>query len=167
MENIQEKIWFEEVLFPQRSLSLFGFKILMAIILSLSILIGIFFYSLGAWPVTGFFGLDVLLIYVAFKIQYRHGKSAEIIRLSDEVLTISRIDHMGRQQNFSFNSYWVNITMSVPPNVPKNIGEKFIEARSHGKGIYFGEYITQEKRISLMKSLSNALIKRKTHKHSQ
>ena len=84
----QNKIWFEEILFPRRSLGPKGFRILMGIIFTLSVVIGIMFYSLGAWPVSGFFGLDVVLIYWAFKVHYEYGRAAEIIRLSNNVLNL-------------------------------------------------------------------------------
>ena len=103
----QNKIWFEEILFPRRSLGPKGFRILMGMIFIISLVIGVMFYSLGAWPVSGFFGLDVLLIYWAFKLHYEHGKAAEIIRLSNETLTITRIDHKGQREDWQFNPYWV------------------------------------------------------------
>ncbi len=158
MDTAQGKIWFEEILFPRRSLGKIGFHILMTIIVGLSLVIGIMFYKMGAWPVSGFFGLDVLLIYTAFKIHYQHGKSAEIIRLTDQELIISRIDYKGKRQDVSYNSYWVNLSMACPPNVPKHVGETFIEARSHGKGTFFGTFLTQGKRNELMLSLKQALV---------
>lgn len=164
MKAMNEKIWFEQILFPQRSLGKTGFRILMSIIVMLSAGIGIMFYHLGAWPISGFFGLDVLLIYTAFKIQYRDGKASEIITLAGETLTISRIDHKGRREDFSFNSYWVNVSMSCPPNVPRNIGETYIEARSHGRGTFFGTYLTQEKRTELMHALKQALVDCKNYR---
>ncbi|MCP5382954.1 MAG: DUF2244 domain-containing protein [Kordiimonadaceae bacterium] len=164
MNEMQERVWFEEYIFPRRSLGRTGFKILMGAIISLSLSIGLFFYSLGAWPITGFFGLDVLLIYWAFKIQYQQGKAVEIIRLSNNTLTITRIDAKGNKSENSFNSYWVNLSMSCPPNVPKNVGETYPQARSHGKGIFFGTYLNQEMRNDLMKSLSQALIDCKNYR---
>lgn len=157
MTEISEKIWFEEYIFPQRSLGQTGFRILMGIIVTLSFFIGIMFYSMGAWPVSGFFGLDVLLIYWAFKIQYQQAKAVEIIRLSGDTLTISRIDHKGVREDHNFNSYWVNLYMSRPANVPVHVGETFPEARSHGKGTYFGTHLNQEMRKELLMSLSKAL----------
>ena len=162
MEKTQGKIWFEEVFFPRRSLGKLGFRILMSVIVLLSAGIGIMFYKIGAWPVSGFFGLDVILIYTAFKIHYQHGKAAEMIKLTDSELIISRIDHKGRRKDTSYNSYWVNLRMACPPNVPKHVGETFIEARSHGKGTFFGTFITQEHRNELILSLKQALIDCKT-----
>lgn len=164
MNEISEKIWFEEYIFPRRSLGQTGFRVLMGTIIILSFFIGVMFYFIGAWPVSGFFGLDALLIYWAFKIQYRHAKAVEIIRLTGETLTICRIDHKGIREDHSYNSYWVNLHMSRPANVPVHVGETFPEARSHGKGTYFGIHLNQEMRCQLMKSLSQALIDCKNYR---
>ena len=159
-----EKIWFEEYITPNRSLGPMGFRILMGMIVVLSFSIGIMFYSMGAWPVTGFFGLDVLLIYWAFKLQYEEAKAVEIIRLADDTLTITRVDHKGNRKEFEFSAYWVKITMSLPANVPRHVGETFPEARSHGKGVFFGTHLNQEMRRDLMQSLSQALIDCKNYR---
>lgn len=164
MNDIAEKIWFEECIFPRRSLGQMGFRVLMGFIIALSFFSGVMFYSMGAWPVSGFFGLDALLIYWAFKIQYQQAKAVEIIRLSGDTLTISRINHKGVREDYSFSSYWVNLRMSRPANVPTHIDERFPEARSHGKGTYFGIHLNQEMRIDLMKSLSQALIDCKNYR---
>jgi len=164
MNEVCEKIWFEEYIFPNRSLGQTGFRILMSVIIILSFSIGIMFYTIGAWPVTGFFGLDVFLIYWAFKIQYQQAKAVEIIRLTGDTLTITRIDHKGKREEYEFSSYWVNITMSRPANVPLHVGETFPEARSHGKGTFFGIQLNQEMRQQLMQSLSQALIDCKNYR---
>ena len=73
---------FSAIITPHRSLSSIGFLVLMAAIGIVSFLAGILFLVLGAWPVVGFFGLDVLLIYWAFRINYR----ARVVREPRQVL---------------------------------------------------------------------------------
>ena len=60
---------FSAVLTPHRSLSATGFLILMMLVGGVSFAAGIVFLMMGAWPVFGFFGLDVLLLYLAFRAQ--------------------------------------------------------------------------------------------------
>ena len=38
---------------------------------AVSFVAGVVFLLMGAWPVFGFFGLDVLLLYWAFRLNYR------------------------------------------------------------------------------------------------
>ena len=65
---------FRVVLTPHRSLGPKGFLALMLAFGAISFATGIVFYIAGAWPVVGFLGLDVLLVYVAFRLNYRSGR---------------------------------------------------------------------------------------------
>src|SRR6188508_3453786 len=82
---------FRVLLTPHRSLSPTGFMILMSAVCLVSFGTGLLFYLIGAWPVIGFMGLDVLLIYVAFKLNYREGRLYEMIDLQEDALTVTRV----------------------------------------------------------------------------
>ncbi|HEU4987209.1 MAG TPA: DUF2244 domain-containing protein, partial [Rhizobiaceae bacterium] len=69
--------FFRALLMPHRSLGRTGFAILIGALLFGWIVTGAFFLSVGAWPVFGFLGLDVLAIYVAFRLNYRAGRVRE------------------------------------------------------------------------------------------
>ena len=74
-ETIVIKLW------PYRSLSLQGFRILMAVLASLMSLIGLGFYLIGAWPVVGFLGLEIFIVWYAFKWNYRSGQLVETVAI--------------------------------------------------------------------------------------
>ena len=97
---------FNAILTPHRSLSPFGFLVLMSSIALVSFVVGMYFLLLGAWPILGFFGLDVLLIYVAFRLNYRSGREYERVELSPRLLKLTRVDPRGRAQSYDFNPYW-------------------------------------------------------------
>jgi hypothetical protein len=65
---------FSAIITPHRSLGPRGFLIFMLCLGGLSFIAGVIFVSLGAWPVFGFFGLDVLLVYFAFRAKYRSAR---------------------------------------------------------------------------------------------
>ena len=56
--------------------------ILMAVFGGVSFITGIAFLLKGAWPVFGFFGLDVALLYIAFRLNYRSGRLYETVDLT-------------------------------------------------------------------------------------
>ena len=87
---------FSAVLLPHRSLGRKGFVILMSVISGLSFLTGLAFYLRGAWPVMGFFGLDVLLIYGAFRMNYRAALLYETVELTERELKVTRVHPRGR-----------------------------------------------------------------------
>ena len=68
---------FSAVITPHRSLGPTGFVVLMAVISGISFIAGMVFLVAGAWPIFGFFGLDALLIYWAFRASYRSAAAYE------------------------------------------------------------------------------------------
>ncbi len=73
---------FSAELTPHRSLNRTGFLVLMAFLSFVSFAAGVAFWMMGAWPVFGFFGLDVLAVYWAFRINFRHARATEEISVT-------------------------------------------------------------------------------------
>src|SRR5919205_3967160 len=72
---------FEAVLYPNRSLDRAGFIAVMLGVSTVSAAMSAGFVLIGAWPVTGFLGLDVLLLYLAFRAVRRAAPRREHIPL--------------------------------------------------------------------------------------
>ena len=79
---------FSAVLTPHRSLGHAGFMVLIVVFGAVSFISGIAFLMLGAWPVFGFFGLDVALLYWAFRLNYRHAAEYEQVMVTPTVLRV-------------------------------------------------------------------------------
>ena len=94
---------------PHRSLNRVGFLILMLLFGSVSFITGILFLVVGAWPVLGFFGLDVLLLYWAFRLNYRHAKAYEQVIVTSSVLKVRKVSHLGRVREWVLNPLWVKL----------------------------------------------------------
>src|SRR3954471_6794755 len=86
---------FSALLTPHRSLNRTGFLVLMGFISVVSFAAGLAFLLMGAWPVFGFFGLDLLVIYWAFKVNYRDAKASEEITVTPSELRVRRVSHRG------------------------------------------------------------------------
>jgi uncharacterized membrane protein len=90
-------VYMDAELRPNRSLSQHGFRIVMLSMAAMSFVAGLGFLSIGAWPVFGFFGLDVILVYLAFKLNFRAGaRERETIRVTADEVAISRTCYRGR-----------------------------------------------------------------------
>src|SRR6188472_1056541 len=94
-EQADEPTLFSAVLTPHRSLSVSGFLVVMAAIGGLCFAAGVTFLILGAWPVFGFFGLDVLLVYLAFRANYRAGTAYEEVFVRPSQLHVRKVSHKG------------------------------------------------------------------------
>ena len=156
-ENIASPVWFDAVLTPHRSLPPAGFAILMAVLAVVSFAAGMSFVLRGAWPVFGFFGLDVGLVYLAFKLNYRSGRIAENIRLDGQALTVARRYPTGKVKSWTFEPYWVQILMLGPEG-----RDPALTVRSHGKDLVIGAFLTVRERREVADALLNALRRRAT-----
>jgi uncharacterized membrane protein len=100
---------FDAVLYPHRSLGRRGFRILILALAVLSSAMSIPFYLVGAWPVMGFFGIDVALFYVMFQMNYRAAGLEERVTLTPGTLRVSRMETRGKRREWSFNPRWVRV----------------------------------------------------------
>lgn len=140
------------VLSPHRSLSRPGFLVLMAFIGGVSFVTGIVFAMLGAWPVLGFFGLDVALIWYAFHRNFRSGRQLETIDIADGRLTLTHTDVRGAQRRTELAAAWVDVRLRQGSD-----GRTSIALASHGREHGFGAFLTDGERIELAPALRDAI----------
>jgi uncharacterized membrane protein len=146
------EILFDAVLYPQRSLSTPGFWLLIGAVATVSFTIGTVFALLGAWPVFGFYGLDVLLIYVAFQVSFRRAKAREILRLKPDELSVRRVSPEGRVECWSFIPCWLRVSLDEPPDA-----DSPLVLSSHGRSLAIGSFLTPPERRDLAMALRAAL----------
>jgi uncharacterized membrane protein len=145
-------VFFERVLLPHRSLPPRGFHILMLVLGLISVAVGIAFVSIGAWPVFGFFGLDVALIYVAFRLSYRSARQREILRLAEEDFTVERIDIYGERKTWRFQPFWLRVILEEKPDESNRL-----LLASHGKQLVIADFLGAPMRRELAGTLRAAL----------
>ena len=143
---------FDAELAPNRSLGRAGFIAVMAGVIVISIGLGVFFLLQGAWPVLGFFGLDIALLYLAFRLSYRSGRLRETIRVTADEVVVRRIAPNGRTTEWRFNPYWLRIALDEPVEHHSQI-----TLTSHGRSLVIGLFLAPEERASLVAALRSAL----------
>src|SRR6476646_9863909 len=104
-----EPTLFSAIITPHRSLSGTGFLLVMALVGSLSFIGGMFFFLLGAWPVVGFLGLDVLLVYWAFRANYRAAAAFEEVTVTPSELRLRRVTDRGEVSEWTLNPLWTQL----------------------------------------------------------
>ncbi len=143
---------FDVMLQPHRSLTPGGFAIIMGIMGVWSFVGGMVFWMAGAWPVIGFFGIDVALVYWAFRASYGQGRAAERLRLADGTLTVWRRNKRGAEERFAFPSYWLRVTLEDDHDGPGRL-----VLSSHGRQVAIGTFLAPDERVELARELSAAL----------
>lgn len=155
-ENDQINSDFSAVLTPYRSLSPRGFVVLMSIICAISFAAGMAFFLAGAWPVLGFFGLDVLLIYFAFKLNYYAGRAYETVSITGNTLTVTKVMASGRTRQFTFNPYWARVDLRSQPG-----RASVLRLTSHGRSLIVGAFLSEDERVEFASALREALASHK------
>lgn len=145
-------VFFERVLLPHRSLPRHGFHILMLLLGLVSLVAGIGFLLIGAWPVIGFFGLDVLLLYVAFRLSYRSARQSEVLRLVGDDFTVERINVYGDRRAWRFQPFWLRVVLEEHPDESNRL-----LVTSHGRFLVIGDFLGAPMRRELAESLRTAL----------
>ena len=146
---------FQLVLRPNVSLPRDGFVVLMVVFAAICLVAGGFFLALGAWPVFGFFGLDILLLYLAFRVNYRRARSYEMLEMRDGRLVLSKVAATGKVRDWVFDPYWVRVRLEqnrVDPAIP---GDLFLA--SHGQKVALGSFLAPAERGSLAATLEHTL----------
>lgn len=144
--------FFERVLLPHRSLPSRNFHLLMGILFLISLAVGIGFVSIGAWPVVGFFGLDVALVYLAFRLNYRTARQSETIRLAGDVFSVERISVRGERRLWRFQPFWVRVILEERTDESNRL---FIA--SHSRRLVIGDFVAPAIRRELAATIRDAL----------
>jgi uncharacterized membrane protein len=144
---------FSAVLTPYRSLGGRGFLVVMAIVGAISFVAGMAFLAMGAWPVSGFFGLDAVAIYVAFRINYRHAHAYEEVSVTSSALTVCKVDHRGQAALWSANPAWTRLEREVDDDY--GVQQLFLVTRGHRFAV--GSFLAPDEKASFAIALSSAI----------
>jgi uncharacterized membrane protein len=144
---------FEALLTPHRSLGRGGFIVLMSITAALCMAHGVVFLIAGAWPVFVFFGLDVLLLYGAFWLNYRSGRAREFVSVSRTRLSIRKFAPSGRMAEHRFNPFWARFNVARHTE----IGITSMRVEGEGRATDVGSFLNPDDRESFARAFAGAL----------
>lgn len=134
------------------SLSRGGRRLVLGFLAVLVLAISLGFAFSGAWLVFPFGGLDVLVVYLAFRYVERHAADYERMSLGGDMIVIER-GQRGRTRKFEFNRHWVQVDYQEP----RGMESGKLVLRSHGVDVEFGIYLTDEQRTDVVRRLKEHL----------
>jgi uncharacterized membrane protein len=144
---------FSALLTPHRSLNRTGFLVLMGFLSVISFAAGLAFLLMGAWPVFGFFGLDVLAIYWAFRVNFRRSTATEEISVTPSELRVRRVSHRGHVVEWVLNPLWVRLDQEIHAE----FGIEKLYLVSKGRRVSIANYLGADEKASFAKALTAAL----------
>ena len=153
VDSVQAAPQLDLVLTPHRSLTPAGFWAVMAVLIVMNFAAGTLFFILGAWPVIGFMGLDVALVYWAFRVSFNRGRAEERVRLDADALTVERRNAAGHRETFTFKPpHWLRVSLEETPGR----GARLVLS-SHGRYLTLGAFLGPEERIAVAGAIKDAL----------
>jgi uncharacterized membrane protein len=144
---------FSALLTPHRSLNRTGFLVLMTFLSVVSFATGVAFLLMGAWPVFGFLGLDVLVIYWAFRVNFRRAAATEEITVTPSELRVRRVSHRGHVVEWVLNPLWVQLDQKIHAE----FGIERLYLVSRGRRVSIGNFLGADEKASFAKALLAAL----------
>lgn len=150
-------LYFDAWLRPHRSLTRRGLAMVLALAAVPSFILGVAFLFMGAWPVTGFLGLDVVLLWWLFKRSYLDARRSETLLLTDRELIVARVAPDGEREELRLDAYWLKIEAS----------EEKLVATSRGNRAVLGRFLSPPERLRVADELKAALAEMRTptYKH--
>ena len=141
-------------IWPHRSLSRKGFMVLITVLVGLLSTIGFGFFLAGAWPVIGFLGLELLVVWGAFNLNYRAAKVRETIETNTETLKIEHTDERGKSEITEFPVGWlrVHLSPSVTPDVSARYHQRVVLS-SHGRKAEVGAFLHPAEKAKLSREV--------------
>jgi uncharacterized membrane protein len=146
------RVYLDAEIRPYRSLSRAGFVIVMIVLAGASFTAGVFYVAMGAWPVMGFFGLDVALVWIAFRLSYRQARLVERVRVTADRLDVSREQPSGRAERWVLSPYWTRVRTDDPVR-----HDSRLELVSRGESLVVGSFLAPRERRRFAERIRAAL----------
>jgi uncharacterized membrane protein len=152
-DPVSDPTIFSAVITPNRSLDRVGFIVLMSLVAFVSFVGGLVFFIAGAWPVVGFFGLDVALLYWAFKLNYAHAAAFEEVTVTAAELKLRKVSHRGEVREWTLNPLWTKLDREAHAD----FGLLRLFLVSRGKRLAIATYLGPHEKEGFADALAAAL----------
>ena len=147
-----DELIFQTRITPHRSLDARGFRLMFALFAACCVASSIPFVVLGAWPVAGFLGLDVLLLYGAFRLSYRAARSYEDVTVTPVELSVARVSAAGRRREWRFSPGFVRLEREEL----EEFGVTRLDVVSRGRRLEVAAALGPQARADFARDLSGA-----------
>lgn len=148
-----DAVIFNRRITPHRSLDAAAFRRLMMVLCACCGLSSLPFVLLGAWPVAGFMGLDVLVLYLAFAANFRSARAYEDIALTPLELRLAKVSARGGRREWRFDPLFTRLEREEI----EEFGVTRIDLVSRDRRVEIAGFLGPEARTDLARDLNRAL----------
>ena len=148
---------FQARLTPHRSLSRRGYVRLMAFVAIFCLTVGTVFLAQGLWPVFGFMGADILILWLAFKASFRSARAYEDVRVTREAVDLRQVTPAGRETRHSFPQFGTRFEVDRH----EEIGITQMRLANRARRVAFGALLNPGDRESFAAAFAQAMARAK------
>jgi uncharacterized membrane protein len=139
----------DAVLRPNRSLSVKAFTLLIGAFISINVVLAVMFALQGAYPVLAFLALDVVLVVVAFRINYRDGRAQERVQVAADRVHVVRRPAQGMEDHWIVNPAWARVAAE----------QSAVRIAAGGRHLDVAAFLSPEERETFAAALETAIRK--------
>jgi len=150
-------ILLEAHLTPSVAIKLSAVRWILSLFGCVCVFMGVTFALIGAQPVLGFMGIEIILLFAVYRFCVRNSRMAEQIILSGHSVLFRRIDRYGNISITNFEPLWLRIEIGGAKGVFRHI-----VFASKGRSCNVGVFLTPEEKVVLLNTLQRALRKLRT-----
>jgi uncharacterized membrane protein len=144
---------FSAVITPHRSLGPKGFRLVMTLVCLATVISSLPFMILGAWPVAGFFGIDLIALYIAFRVNFREARALEEVAVSRIEVRVRQVSAKGEAREWRFNPAWTRMEIDRDDE----FGVMGLALVSRGQSVAIGRHLSPPERESFADAFRAAL----------
>ena len=153
MPDSYDELIFRRRLVPHRSLDRKSLRIVLFVFGACCLVSSLPFLLLGAWPVAGFMGLDVALVYLAFRASFRAAQAYEDVSLTPLELAVARVSPAGARQEWRFSPGFVRLEREEH----EDYGVTRIDLVSRGRRLELASFLGPQAKAAFARDLTGAL----------
>ncbi|MDP3737318.1 MAG: DUF2244 domain-containing protein [Hyphomonadaceae bacterium] len=154
------QIYLDAVLEPPRSLSPRGFNCVMLALGAVSFCAGLAFIVAGAYPIAGFMGLEILVLWLVFQASFRAQAARTYVRVTADAVVLRKVDGRGRERRASLSSYFARVELDRTAS-----GPQALRLKASDRAYALGEFLTPRERESFARRLDQALAEARRERH--
>jgi uncharacterized membrane protein len=154
-------LYMDAVIKPNRSMSRRGLHVVLGVMIAFNLMVAVFLLVLGAPPVLPFLGLDVLAVWLALRASFRAAERAERIRVTAEVVTVSREDEKGARVIWTSPTAFTRVGVDQPGE-----HETRVRLMMSRKRLTLGRALSPPERVDFARALERAILKARSERHA-
>lgn len=146
------QLYMDAVIRQNASMTPLGLKVVLGVLMAFSVVFSIFLFVIGAWPAPFFLGLDVVLVWLAFRASFRAAERQERVRVSADQVEVWLESEKGQR------TVWTSPTAFTGLDIEAfGQDDTKVRLRLHRKRYLVGRALSPGERADLGRALDKAI----------